>query len=312
MYSYRKRRRRKKLIMTAAVVVVAGALSYIGYTVFAPKETLDVPDVAKMPEAEEPAATKPEVKETPQKEPEKSDAVALEGDEALAEPAEGEAADEPEADTVKEAEETPTAVDETYFEDALFIGNSRTEGFQIQSGIVNGTFLTHKGLTVDSALEKEVVKWNGQKTTVVSAAERGTFGKIYIMLGVNELGWAYDYLFIEKYGALIDALKEAQPEAVIYVQSVIHVSEKKSNGDKIYNNDNINHYNDLIRKMTEEKEVVYLDLNAVLSDENGHLIDGASFDGVHLRPEYCKIWFNYLKENTVEEAEANERNKTNE
>ena len=39
-----------------------------------------------------------------------------------------------------------TPVDDSYFSDAVFIGDSRVEGFHMQSGITQGTFLTGVGM----------------------------------------------------------------------------------------------------------------------------------------------------------------------
>lgn len=39
-------------------------------------------------------------------------------------------------------------VDEDYFDDAVFLGDSRTEGLQLYSGLKSGDFFWHKGMTV--------------------------------------------------------------------------------------------------------------------------------------------------------------------
>lgn len=206
---------------------------------------------------------------------------------------------EEEAKAIAASEAETKAVDDSYFEDALFIGDSRTQGFQIQSGITKGTFLTYKGLNVSSAMNKPLINRNGKKVTILDAARGGAYSKIFVMLGVNELGWASDQAFIDEYSKLVDALVDAHPEATVYIQSIIYVSEDKSVHDKIYNNKNINRYNDLIQTMAEEKNLEYMDLNQVLANSKGHLIEDASFDGVHLRPDYCKIWYQFLKENVI-------------
>lgn len=205
-------------------------------------------------------------------------------------------------ETALKREETQKmiAVEEAYFKDALFIGDSRTEGFQIQSGITGSTFLTYKGLNVTTARTKPLINRNGKKLTILEAAQSGTYSKIYVMLGVNELGWASDKKFIEEYGKLIDGLKEAHPDATIYIQSIIYVSKEKSDKDKIYNNKNVNRYNKLIQQMVEDKKLQYLNVNEVLATTAGDLIAEASFDGVHLKPDYCKIWYQYLKAHGVQ------------
>ena len=192
------------------------------------------------------------------------------------------------------------AVSNDYFDDAVFIGNSQMEGVAIYSSMKNVTVLAGKGIMVDTIFTKEVIKTkDSNRITIMSALELKKFGKIYIMLGANELGWAYDYEFIKQYGKVIDKLKELQPEAKIYVNAIMPVSKAKSNSDKIYNNKNIEKFNKLIMNMTKEKEVYYVDSKEALADEEGNLPANSTTDGVHFNSIYYEKWFNYLKTHTI-------------
>lgn len=192
------------------------------------------------------------------------------------------------------------AVDNSYFDDAVFIGDSRTQGFILYNGLSNATAYMSKGLKVDTAFTKEDIEVNGTKVSVMDAlAQNASFQKVYVMLGVNELGWAYSDIFIEKYGQLVDKIKEINPDAEIYIQSILPVSEKKSTGDEIYNMQKINEYNALIQKMAGEKTVYYLNVAEAVANGSGYLPEEASTDGVHLNKEYCAIWLDYLKTHTV-------------
>ena len=196
---------------------------------------------------------------------------------------------------------TGAAVDNSYFDDAVFIGDSRTQGFIIYNGLSNATAYMDKGLKVDTAFTRADIEVNGVKMSAMDAlSQNTTFKKVYVMLGVNELGWAYSDIFIEKYGELVDKIKEIKPDAEIYIQSILPVSEKKSNSDKIYNMEKINEYNGLIQKMAEEKKVYYLNVAEAVADGSGYLPDEASTDGVHLNKEYCAKWLDYLKNHTAE------------
>ncbi len=205
--------------------------------------------------------------------------------------------EEPVSSAASQAESAAPAEPGDY-SDAAFIGDSRTEALQTYGLLKNATFYTHKGLMVDTAFTKEVIDEGGEKLTVMDAISRHSYQRIYIMLGVNELGWYSTDIFIEDYGKIIDTLKETQPGAAIYVQSILPVSQKKSEIDDIYNNPRINLYNELIQKMCEEKGVTYLPVNTTVMDETGSLPVGASTDGVHPNIDYCRKWVAYLDENT--------------
>lgn len=190
-------------------------------------------------------------------------------------------------------------VDSSYFSDALFIGDSRTEGFFLYTGLEGVDAYYSKGLNIESIFEDRIVKNGNKKQTVIEALQDRQYAKIYIMFGVNELGWAFDYLFEEKYGELIDAIVERQPDAIIYVQNILPISAARSQQDEIYNNDKVNRFNELIKDMCAGRpQAIYLDVASSMRDETGALPVGASQDGVHCTKEYCIVWLNYLKSNT--------------
>lgn len=172
-----------------------------------------------------------------------------------------------------------------YFNDAVFIGDSRTEGFKMLSGPLNAVYLTSIGLKVD--------------TVAVETLREVPFEKVFIMLGINELGWVYSELFIEKYGELIDNIKKIEPQAQIYIQSILPVSKERSESDSIYNNENINKYNELIQQMAADKNIFYLNVAECVTDEEGYLYSDASTDGIHLNKKYCDQWFEYIKTHVV-------------
>ena len=192
-------------------------------------------------------------------------------------------------------------VADSYFDDAAFIGDSRTQGLQLYTGLPNATFYATQGLMVDTFFSKKFVKAGGGKITIPDAMKNQTFKKVYIMLGVNELGWAYEKVFIQKYGEVVDKVKELQPDAKIYVQSILPVTKAKSDGDAIYNNTKISRYNELIEQMCREKGVTYLHVADAVGLDNGALPAGSATDGVHLNREYCYKWLDYLKTHTNED-----------
>ena len=196
------------------------------------------------------------------------------------------------------------AVDNRYFDDAAFVGDSRTDGFMLYSGIGTGKNLTSNGLSIFTLPTKKALTVDGEKYTLLEALALEQYGKVYISLGVNELGTYNDTKFYNNYAAAIDQIRAVQPNAVIYIQGLIPLNEEQIaafNGNK-YNltNEHLRVYNDLMRQVAEEKQVVYLDLYTAFADENGILPEGASRDGVHLVKESCQQWLEYLKTHTVD------------
>ena len=195
------------------------------------------------------------------------------------------------------------AVDNSYFDDAAFVGDSRTDGFMIYSGIGTGKNLTSNGLSIFKLGEKKALTIDGEKYTLLEALAMERYGKVYLSLGVNELGYQNDKGFYASYCAAIDEIRRLQPQAVIYIQGLIPLNEERimvSSGNQYLTNEHLRVYNGLMRQAAEEKQVVFLDLYSEFVDENNELPAEASRDGVHLGKEYCQQWLAYLKTHTAD------------
>lgn len=179
-----------------------------------------------------------------------------------------------------------------------FIGDSRTQAFLMYAGLKDVVDYTNVGLMVDTAITKKfITNKKGEKITILEDLRTKYVDTIYIMLGINELGWVYSSIFIEKYEELIDSIKNIKPNCEIIIQSIIPVTKTRSDSDNIYNNKKINEYNALIKEMADKKGIEYINLVPVLSDINGNLPEDASPDGIHLNKEYCLKWLECLKNN---------------
>lgn len=187
-----------------------------------------------------------------------------------------------------------TAIDTAFFNDTAFIGDSRTEGLMLYTGLENATFYAHKGLNVSTYFTSKIIKSGYSKITIPEALGKQSFKKVYIMLGINELGWAYESVFIQQYGELVDNVKSLQPDATIYVQAILPVTKEKSDSDAIFNNPKIDRYNELLQQMAQEKGVRYLAVNEAVGLDDGALPASASADGIHFDKEYCYRWLDYL------------------
>lgn len=190
-------------------------------------------------------------------------------------------------------------VDDSYFADAIFVGNSRTEGLKLYGGITGTTFYSEVGLTVTKAFSDRIVNLNGQWLTVAEALQQADYKKVYIMLGMNELGWVYESVFAEDYARIIDVIQQSHPDAEIYVQSIIPVSEWKDGSNDVYTNANVVRLQKVLCEMCLEKGVHYVNVAEVMQDAGGFLPGEATQDGMHLTPEYCKIWADYLRTHTA-------------
>ncbi len=191
-----------------------------------------------------------------------------------------------------------TQVPESYFDDALFIGDSRTVGLDEYGGFQESTtFFAKTSLTIYDLFEepeKFAQLADGTKATLEEALTERKFGKIYIMLGINELGRGTTESFFNVYADAVNRIRTLQPDAVIFIQGIMRVGEEKNNTDAIFNNTNINGRNQAISLMADNQTIFYLEVNDVVCDENGNLISDYTFDQIHLKAKYYQLWKDYL------------------
>lgn len=201
-------------------------------------------------------------------------------------------------------------VDATYFDDALFLGDSITTGISLYHIADNAAVVAETGISPANILTKPCIPIDdaGNRATILDAAAAyGPRSKVYIMLGGNGIG-SDKATFISSYKAFLDAVQLQYPDAIIYLQSMTPVVHDYVNEfDPTMNNAKIDEYNLEILALAQQEGAYYLDVNSALKDETGALPKEASpVDGLHFSPEYYAKWFDYLKTHTisVEENQA--------
>lgn len=187
-----------------------------------------------------------------------------------------------------------------YFDDALFIGDSLTDGIKGYGVMSNATVISHTGINIYNIFTKEVVKSGDNKITMLAAAREGSFGKIYLMMGANG-GMSVDKdEFARGYASVVDALVEMHPDAILYIQPILPVTEAYAKANPDYDNKRIDEYNTELRRIAKERELPFVDVADALKDENGALPSEASpKDGMHFGKSYYEMWFDYLRSHTV-------------
>lgn len=185
-------------------------------------------------------------------------------------------------------------VDESYFSNAVFIGDSRTSGLEMYGKIEGATFYASDGMNIYNLWSEKFCEINGKKVTLEEALSAQEFEKIYIQIGINEMGWGSEDGFALAYSQTVEKLKELQPKAVIFVQAIMRVTKEKSESDAVFNNDRINLRNDRLAELADRKRVFYLDINEALCDEEGHLHSDYSYDEFHLYGSRYALWVEYL------------------
>lgn len=190
------------------------------------------------------------------------------------------------------------ARDQSWFSDAVFIGDSRMNGFQLYGDVTEGKFLTSTGLSIYKVADGEkLIRWGEEKISILEALKKGTYGKVYLAMGVNELGYYDPQGFAETFGKVIDRVREIQPGADVYVMTIIPVSTdmcKQYKQPSYVNNTLVEQYNEALVGMAKEKDVYLVNVAEALMDETGEVPEELSADGVHFQKEGYVRWRDYL------------------
>lgn len=176
---------------------------------------------------------------------------------------------------------------------ALFIGDSRTVGLMEYAQIDNADFFANAGMSVYNIHKKPVSVPNVGKVTLTELLDHKSYDKIYIMLGINEIGYRQDDI-VKKYSELLTFIRKKQPNTILIIQANLHVTKDRSDTDKTTNNQTIDTLNAAIAKLTDGKKSFYLDANPVFDDTDGNLSADKAGDAAHLRAKYYTEWGKWI------------------
>lgn len=197
--------------------------------------------------------------------------------------------------------EASEPVEDSYFEDALFVGDSITTGIEIYGAMSGAVVVASTGINPSTILSKPAIRdKEGNLHTVLETMDQYEPKKIYVLLGANGVGWIKQEAFIGYYEELLGEIKKQHPDALLYVQSIFPVTAEKALSENgIYSNERIDSYNAAIMELCQKKGLPYLNVAEALRGTDGALPAEASTDGIHIIPDYYRKWFDYLKTHTV-------------
>lgn len=181
---------------------------------------------------------------------------------------------------VATVEEVQGEVPEDFFENTLFIGDSRTVGLMEYGNIQGAHFFATSGLCIydldDTAIDIPGVG----KVTILELLAKQNYSRIYLMMGINELGADIDYTG-NLYREFITKIMELQPDTQLVLCGNLHVTKGRSDSDTIYNNANIDHLNNHLKEIAQEKHLKYIDSNSIFDDETNSLSEAYTNDSTH-------------------------------
>ncbi len=214
---------------------------------------------------------------------------------------------------------TPTAIDDKmyalpengrvsldYFSDAMFVGDSLSQGFTFYAPLkdiaIGASFIGVSPRSIVQNSSASLTNNNGAQIPTWDHIAAQTASKIYITIGTNALVASDDdAAFLKYYGDMLDMIRAQFPSAQIYVQSIPPVTAATAQSRPLMDNGRINNLNDQIAVMAIDRGMYYINAHEVLADDEGNLrADMAGSDGTHLKDgNQYEIWIDYLQNHTV-------------
>lgn len=181
-----------------------------------------------------------------------------------------------------------------WYNETLFIGESRTEGLKVYARSGNAEYFSKVSMSV---YNYDNGNFNcGDKNFPVqsldSLLKTRKYRHIIVQLGINECGYGRESLK-KQYKSLVDKIRSYQPGAKIILQGIIAVAKKalakRPDTFKPQNIDAVN--KQVIASLANGTDIFYIDVNYAFTDETGMLRDEYSpTDGIHFTPDAAKKW----------------------
>lgn len=222
------------------------------------------------------------------------------------------------AEEASASEESPvtyeyTQVDDSYFNDAVFIGDSISYGFELyvtekrangETVLGEAQFLTGGSLSYGNSLwdvsdESVHPTYNGEKMKLEDAIAKIKPGKIFILLGTNDVALYGVEQTIANADTEISGMLEASPGAEIFIMSTTpKYSPAESDVDGALNNADIDALNVAMRQFAVEKGYNFMNIAPLFKDETGGLAADYCSDkegmGIHFTSAAYDIWLDFL------------------
>lgn len=191
-------------------------------------------------------------------------------------------------------------VDDTYFQDALFIGDSRTVGM-FDYGDLPADFFCDRGYCTQLFVKEKpsTLQNTGAEMTLEACLAQKQYGMVYIILGINDSGYGTREAFAERYKKMVDTVKAAQPNAIIYLCANMYFASTFEDKLGVMNNTAVRDKNYAIAQCADGQTTFYLNYNGMFCGADGFLRQELTTDGAHLLGRYYAMWCNYFRHHAI-------------
>lgn len=188
-----------------------------------------------------------------------------------------------------------------YLKECYFIGDSRTVALAAYDLIADENTIAEVGLSHIDALQHVYTQKSGMQYDVASFLEAKQPDILYIAFGVNGIAFVEESRYKEEYENMMDQILSMAPNSKVVIEAIGPIKEGYSMTSRMTNAD-IDHYNEFLYDLAEEKGIYYVDSNKCLKDDYNSLKDEYnSGDGLHYTQDGYAQVAEYIRSHPVTE-----------
>ncbi len=179
---------------------------------------------------------------------------------------------------------------ETYLEDCIFLGDSRSVGLVNYGLVKDANVLAEVGIAHVNVLGKTFSQKSGKTYTLDSFLTSHDESNIYIGFGVNGMNYISEDDYEKSYIKLVDRIRELSDGRRIVLMSIWPVDDTGKYRATV-SRELVSKYNEFLRNLADETGIEYLDFDELLQNEEGCMKkEFDSGDGLHYnKAAYGKI-----------------------
>lgn len=171
--------------------------------------------------------------------------------------------------------------EENYYKDAVFVGSTVLAGLSDYGYVESDNMLLSDSINLGN-FNTVVLSANGTESIISDTAAIKKAGKLYIMVGIDDLDSMSGAEPFSELEAFIDSIKEKNWDTKIYLMSLLPVTS--GNESRIALNSDVDMYNSLLLEFANKMNVYYLDVNTGFKGNDGKLPSSSTeINGIKLK-----------------------------
>ena len=186
-----------------------------------------------------------------------------------------------------------------WFNDAVFLGDSVSmtlDAYNDTSGdLGEPLFLCTRSFSVRNAINTYMTVWfRGQEWDALNVIPQTGGKKLFIMLGINDIGGGLDQSMAD-WEVLLGGIRARDHRITIFVQSLLPMF--KDSESPLLNNKIIDEYNQRLKALCVRTGCIYVDVAGYFKDEDGSMRQELTGDYyVHPNNDGAALWAALLRD----------------